>query len=421
MKKLLEPVFIESADMGKVSALINSMNDEVECQLLYQSDAETLFEGNLKINNPLVVHGTFGYRTCLNGSLLKNGGNIREEGSYSIIKFMPNYVIEGKYKNEQLEFDQVVFCIQDFSEWLRMRRQESKSGEEELTVVSVSRKNDTINKLSVDEFDLEFGLNINIEHSKSDTYFRNKGFVKVKLKEKKSLGEVEEIITKLRYFLMLFIEYKMPYIEEVSVSNYVEINSDEDYFTNQPKELYVRNLNVLSDAQGISLGGCLYTFPDIQEQFLDMLKEWLELYDEIKLPLDKFAYASYTKEIPIDSRFKETVIALESLHKSVEKYKNGKIEETSLTNRLKDIFQQLGMIEDESIRENIAKKCVKTRNFYSHLIDKNEDIFNSYEMVEIIPILKEAFTNYILINIGIEKIKSRAYMQIDELIKKMKI
>ena len=216
---------------------------------------------------------------------------------------------------------------------------------------------------------------------------------------------------------MLFIEYKMPYIEEVSVSNYVERNSDEDHFTSQPKELYVRNLNVLSDAQGISLGGCLYTFPDIQEQFLDMLKEWLELYDEIKLPLDKFAYASYTKEIPIDSRFKETVIALESLHKSVEKYKNGKIEETSLKNRLKDIFQQLGMIEDESIRENIAKKCVKTRNFYSHLIDKNEDIFNSYEMVEVIPILKEAFTNYILINIGIEKINSRAYMQIDELIK----
>lgn len=412
LENSIEPIFVNSTSMGDVSGLINSTSEEIEIKLLYKGNARDMFSGNLRINNPLLIQGSFGRLTCYEGEVSSGGANLRHNDSYHNILYKPKYIVDGSYKSEELRFNKIIVEIQDLSEWLQERRYSYAFTEDE-EILSIDKEKTIVDKHILDKLTIKIVNNLERKHTKTDLTLQHQGCLVVELNEEFNLESIEKLVIELKYFLMLFTQYNMPHIVRISILNTLEKKEQKFYFSN-PTDLYIRNINAFSDNQGISLGQCLYTYQSIKDQFGLMLNRWLEIYDQIKLPVNKFVYASYKSNLPIDTRFKEIITSLEGLHKLFQKLRNNKIEEQNLAERLDEMFTMLELIDNSDEKRDLIEKCKNTRHFFSHLVDKDQEVYDTYEMSELLPILREVFLNYILCYLQIEEIHTRAERQLQD-------
>lgn len=409
----IEPIFINSTSMGDVSGLIDSTGEDIEIKLLYRGSARDMFSENIRINNPLMIQGRFGYLTCLGGEVSIEGSSLRNDGSYHYILFKPTYIVEGSYDSEELKFNKVIIEVQDLSEWLQERRFDHTFTDDK-EILSIDMADDTVHKFLFEDLTIKLINNLSRRHIKTDVTLRHQGCLVIELKEDLDLDNIEKLVIKIKYFLTLFTQYNVPHIERVSVLNTLKDRNEETYFSGVANNLYVRNINAFSDNQGISLGQCLYTYQSVKDQFGPMLNRWLEIYDQIKLPVNKFVYAVYESNLPIDTRFKEIITSLEGLHKLIQKLKYNKIEEQTLSERLDEMLTTLELIDNSDDKRDLIEKCKNTRHFFSHLVDKNQEVYNTYEMRELVPILREVFLNYILCYLQIKELHTRAEDQLQD-------
>ena len=167
LENSIEPIFVNSTSMGDVSGLINSTSEDIEIKLLYKGNARDMFSGNLRINNPLLIQGSFGRLTCYGGEVSSEGANLRNNDSYHNILYKPKYIIDGSYKSEEPRFNKIIVEIQDLSEWLQERRYSYAYTEDE-EILSIGKENAIVDKHILDKLTIKIVNNLERKHTKTD-------------------------------------------------------------------------------------------------------------------------------------------------------------------------------------------------------------------------------------------------------------
>ncbi len=280
------------------------------------------------------------------------------------------------FEKKPILFDKITVRFPYLSEWVNKGGVDiDHSDDFSKTVIE---ENHYTRKVDLDwgEIEIDVGINPDESHKPVSSYYeaREDSWINIVPEDRVSFEDAYDLISKLRDFfsLMLGIE-----ISPMSVIGEIDPEHCEDEYPIPERiEAYFRVRNEHRENDNFQFHWTPLFFESIEEDFPDLLENWLELREDLRAVMDFYFGVRYSDSIYPNNIFLNLVQALEGFHRA--RRKDEYMDEDEYKKKIRsDIYESIPSDIEEGI-DNRLRGSINRAYKYS-LKDRLEDIYKEYE------------------------------------------
>jgi len=405
--------FLPGQPDNKVAGILYfERHKEIHLELIGGFDSNDLFF-NSPVNIILGVGNNAEKITLIN---CYGYGSKNFSCEFPITFYKCQYIINGKHllNIEEKVFNKIVVDLSTLYDWLPFRAIQTKINRPDNKIIETSFVMSELNAWErIVEINNEYTLKLFTDYGYHSPY--NKKMIELYQnilceiscrRGKRSFVELLNFMSLFKHLLSLISMNSTNYlqIKLYDDDEFQEISNGNRIF-NSTECLYIER-DPLSSID--SWNKYLFDYSDIENQFSEMIKKWYSNANSLAPIRSNLITSIAPKVVFTNSDFLIIVQALEGYYR---RFINSD-STIKLRKRLEDII----LINKEVVTtKNISidlDKVVKSRNYYSHLFERNENVLDGIELFEETKQLRILLIACVLNIIGFEK------EQIHELIKK---